>query len=878
MTQRTGPDIGRAIEKWSFGHWPMRAKLASLLVAASLLPMALWAVMDLRMVRERELSNASELLKARGDQIVLELDAFHRGHQRAAARLALFPETLRQCADDVGSSGASRDALNGMLQAYPRSDPGIRGAGLIDANGRVIVASEPAAVGDDLSGRRTVRAALRGEAATADPFISSARTGAVPTIAYLAPVHDAQRRVICATVLWVRAEALWRAVRASDALAGRNSSAVIYDRQGIRIAHTASDALVFRPSGLLDAKTVDILVAEQRFGDRTRELLQPALPFPEQFERARADAPDSAVFRGFAPLDQHWAYGVARRFESVPWTVFYMLPEATIDGQIARAARELTLVAIGIIGSAVLLGGLLAARIVRPMRALGDAAMRIAGGDLSARVADNRNDELGQLGRSFNTMAERVQAQSVQRQIAHDELERHVAERTAQLSERDAGLRRAQQLSRIGHVITRTDGSFESWSETLPILAGLGDGQMPPDTRSWMKLIHEEDRDRFRAVCIEAGVSGQRQDIEYRLRHADGHWLHVYQVLEPLPAATPDGGRMRWFNTLQDISEHKRIEQQLRSGEARMRSIIDGALDAVVTIDAAGLITDWSPQAESTFGWTRADALGRELAQAIVPAPHRDAHRRGLQRYLATGEARVLGRRIEMTALHRDGHEFPIELSITALHDGKAARFSAFARDITQRQRAETRLREQLERLQLLDQITVAIGQRLDLRSIYQVAVRSLEQHMPVDFGCVLRHEAAQRHLEVDSIGAASVALAHALGLDGGTPVDIGVNGLSRCIQGELVYEPSLAGHTNVFAQRLSSAGLGCVVLAPLATQGRVFAVLVAARRRPQAFSSGECEFLRQLSEHVALAAHAGPAARCACSMPTTNCARPSRR
>jgi PAS domain S-box-containing protein len=128
--------------------------------------------------------------------------------------------------------------------------------------------------------------------------------------------------------------------------------------------------------------------------------------------------------------------------------------------------------------------------------------------------------------------------------------------------------------------------------------------------------------------------------------------------------------------------------------EERFRLIVETALDAVVTIDSTGIITEWSPRAEATFGWNREDAIGRNLADTIIPERYRDAHRSGLRHFLTTGEGPALNTRLELSALHRDGREFPIELAITPLRVGDLLSFSAFVRDITDRKSTEQALVE----------------------------------------------------------------------------------------------------------------------------------------------------------------------------------------
>ncbi|HWG75893.1 MAG TPA: CHASE sensor domain-containing protein, partial [Steroidobacteraceae bacterium] len=181
---------------------------------------------------------------------------------------------------------------------------------------------------------------------------------------------------------------------------------------------------------------------------------------------------------------------------------------------------------------------------------------------------------------------------------------------------------------------------------------------------------------------------------------------------------------------------------------------------------------------------------------------------------------------------------------------------SSFNEMMTRIQQSEARLQEQLGRLDLLQQITRAIGERQDLPSIFQVVLGTLEENLPIDFGCFLLYDAAARELTVSTMGAASRNFAAALALDERQSVPIDANGLSRCVAGHLVHEPDVQDVPFPFPSRLAGAGLRSLVIAPLAVENQVFGVLACARREAHSFSSVECEFLRQLSEHVALASH----------------------
>ncbi|HEX7642173.1 MAG TPA: EAL domain-containing protein [Burkholderiaceae bacterium] len=164
--------------------------------------------------------------------------------------------------------------------------------------------------------------------------------------------------------------------------------------------------------------------------------------------------------------------------------------------------------------------------------------------------------------------------------IAREEERRRIVER---LRESEAGLRQAQISNRSGHVVTGPDGSFESWSDTLPSLIGLARTDMPPTTRRWLDIVHPGDRERFRAACIEAARSGTRAEIEYRIQRPDGSVVHLHQLQEPLQGfATPDRGT-RWFNTIQDVTEQKR-QQGTIERLSRIYAVLSGVNSAIVRI------------------------------------------------------------------------------------------------------------------------------------------------------------------------------------------------------------------------------------------------------------------------------------------------------
>lgn len=196
---------------------------------------------------------------------------------------------------------------------------------------------------------------------------------------------------------------------------------------------------------------------------------------------------------------------------------------------------------------------------------------------------------------------------------------------------------------------------------------------------------------------LETGQALLAREVVGRPGGPDRVWLSNYY-----PVRAKDGRPLGVGVVAQDVTERVAAERRLRESEARKTAILETALDCVISIDHSGKVVEFNPAAERTFGYPRAEAVGRDMADLIVPPVHRAGHRSGLERFLATGEGPVLNRRIELPALRRDGTEFPAELAITAVSVGGRPVFTAYLRDITARKLAEDALRESLDRFRTL--------------------------------------------------------------------------------------------------------------------------------------------------------------------------------
>ena len=160
--------------------------------------------------------------------------------------------------------------------------------------------------------------------------------------------------------------------------------------------------------------------------------------------------------------------------------------------------------------------------------------------------------------------------------------------------------------------------------------------------------------------------------------------------------------------------------------EADLLSLFDGALDAMVIADTDSVIRGWNRSAELIFGYSCEEALGRDMAELIIPPALREAHRSGLERYLASGEGAVINNRIEITALHRKGHEFPVELTILPLHHGERTRFCGFIRDISRRKAAEQKLTRRMVEAQVLYEVTAQIAHGGDTDASLRVCLQKV--------------------------------------------------------------------------------------------------------------------------------------------------------
>jgi PAS domain S-box-containing protein len=285
----------------------------------------------------------------------------------------------------------------------------------------------------------------------------------------------------------------------------------------------------------------------------------------------------------------------------------------------------------------------------------------------------------------------------------------------------------------------------ESRRLTLPPGIGLPGRVWKTGQPAWVRdAAHEHNLPRAQAAA-RAGLGAA---FCFPLASRDGIEALVEfffrSPLEPAPellATMSSLGRR-----IGDALRRRRIDEAVRRSEARLRAVLEAALDCVVLADVDGVVLEFNPAACRTFGYRREQAIGRELAELIVPPELRARHRAGLRRFVRTGQARALDRRLELDGMRHDGSVFPVELTITRVSVPGRAVFAAYLRDLTERRYADERLRA--SRRRVIDAV-VSERQRLE-RDLHDGAQQRL-----VSLGLVLAR--ARGHLPEQPARAAQL-------------------------------------------------------------------------------------------------------------------------
>jgi PAS domain S-box-containing protein len=239
------------------------------------------------------------------------------------------------------------------------------------------------------------------------------------------------------------------------------------------------------------------------------------------------------------------------------------------------------------------------------------------------------------------------------------------------------------------------DGIIVSWNRGAQKIYGYSADEVKGKSIS---ILTPPDHSNEIPQLLERIREGQRIEHYETLRmRKDGKKICASLTISPIKDAA---GKIIGASTIAwDITEQKRIEIALRESEARFRSITQSASDAIISADSDDNIISWNKGAQTIFGYTEEEALGKSVTM-IIPERYRDAHKKGLERVNSTGETRIIGKTVEMVGMRKDGGEFPLELSLSTWKIGIRRLYSGIIRDITERKQADEKLKQTLAELE----------------------------------------------------------------------------------------------------------------------------------------------------------------------------------
>jgi PAS domain S-box-containing protein/diguanylate cyclase (GGDEF)-like protein len=266
---------------------------------------------------------------------------------------------------------------------------------------------------------------------------------------------------------------------------------------------------------------------------------------------------------------------------------------------------------------------------------------------------------------------------------------------------------RAQVLDGMGAAVIATDlgGRVVYWNAKAHELYGWSADEAG-GRRLLDLLVADAWRPAAEAAAAERGPD-EAWEGDLQVRGREGEELTVW--VRETPIRDGAGEVVGHVAVSLDVSPYGGSTQALATSEAVREAILDASLDCIITIDHEGMVTDFNPAAEATFGYTRDEAVGARLAELVIPERLRDAHAEGLARNVATGEGRITGRRVELIAMRAGGEEFPVELTVARIDVPGPPQFAGFVRDISERRRTEDRIAELANR----DQLTGLANRRL---------------------------------------------------------------------------------------------------------------------------------------------------------------------
>lgn len=253
--------------------------------------------------------------------------------------------------------------------------------------------------------------------------------------------------------------------------------------------------------------------------------------------------------------------------------------------------------------------------------------------------------------------------------------------------ERNRQLEQAELIANMGHWSLDSATQEQTWSEGIFRIYGLDPADGMPTLEAAIAAYHPDDRDLVQKKVEAALMQGEPFEFNLRVVRPDGEIRHVISKADIIHSPDQDGATTV-FGVFLDVTDRVRANEQLRLSEQRNSLLLQNMVDGVLTVDGDGKIVSCNPACADIFGYTK-DAMKGLSIEALMPETYRDAHTKGMQRYLTTGKAKVLGKTLELRGVRLNGEEFDLELSISAFQASQGTLFTGILRDISERKQME---------------------------------------------------------------------------------------------------------------------------------------------------------------------------------------------
>ena len=435
---------------------------------------------------------------------------------------------------------------------------------------------------------------------------------------------------------------------------------------------------------------------------------------------------------------------------------------------------------------------------------------------------------------------------ALERELREAEVRRGRRHAEGALRESEVKFRELIEQASDGIFVTDKDGNFILVNSRYCEMLGYSrDELLQLHSEATYPEEEKEKRAQHRAEARERKTSL----YERMIRRKDGTSFPAEVSIKLL-------GKDNVQGIVRDITERKKAQQSLAESESLKGAILESSLDGLITIDHQGNIVEFNPAAEAMFGISRERALGKPMAEAIIPPRLRDAHHRGFAHYLATGEGPILGKRLELEAIRADGTEFPIELAITAIKSQSGTLFTGFIRDITARKESEEKIHHLNRVYAVLSGINALIVRVRDRNELFQGACRiAIEAgQFPMAWIGVVDSD-TKRVKPVAWGGEAEKFLASA-------PLSMSEDSAAgRGMSGRVIKEkrPVIANDIQndpraQMREQCKERGIGSLVMLPLIVRGEGIGLLALYAKEVAFFDDEEMKLLVELAGDVSFA------------------------